>query len=104
MGMPADKLKDLKDQGDIQVINEAYSDRVFRQFGFLIKLRVRPGSDDRSPQVNYVCCKVLPHSYKVENQTLLKRLQAYKQKIGFVDKPFVEQQSRQRKQIQAVDL
>jgi len=30
MGMTADKLKDLKDQGDIQVINEAYSDRLYR--------------------------------------------------------------------------
>ena len=71
MGMPANKLKDLKDQGDIQVINEAYADRVYRQFGFLIKYRVRPGMDERGPQVNYVCCKVMPHSFKLENQTLL---------------------------------
>jgi hypothetical protein len=27
MGMTADKLRDLKDLGDIQVINEAYADR-----------------------------------------------------------------------------
>ncbi len=30
MGLPAEKLKDLKDTGDIQVVNEAYSDRLFR--------------------------------------------------------------------------
>ncbi len=67
MGMPAEKLKDLKDQGDIQVINEAYADRIYRQFGFLIKLRLRPGFDERGPQVNYICAKVMPHSYKLEN-------------------------------------
>jgi hypothetical protein len=47
MGMQAEKLKELKDQGDIQVINEAYNDRLYRQFGFLIKMRVRPGFGDR---------------------------------------------------------
>ena len=30
MGMTAEKLKDLRDEGDIQVINEAYADRHYR--------------------------------------------------------------------------
>ena len=64
MGMTAEKLKDLKDQGDIQVINEAYSDRIYRQFAFLVKIRVRPAYQEQGTQLNYVCSKVMPHSYK----------------------------------------
>jgi hypothetical protein len=30
MGLPADKLKDIKDQGDIQVINDTFQDRLYR--------------------------------------------------------------------------
>ena len=41
MGLKAEKLRELKDQGDIQVINEVYQDRLYRQFGFLIKVRPR---------------------------------------------------------------
>jgi hypothetical protein len=48
MGLPADKLKELKDGGDIQIINEAYADRLYRHFGFLLKVRTRPGFGDRA--------------------------------------------------------
>ena len=41
MGLKADKLRELKDQGDIQVINEVYQDRLYRPFGFIIKVRPR---------------------------------------------------------------
>lgn len=57
MGLPADKLKELKDTGDIQVINEAYSDRLFRQFGFLMKVRARQGGfgPEGQSNVSFVC-------------------------------------------------
>ena len=77
MGMPAEKLRDLKEQGDIQVINEAYNDRIYRQFTFLVKVRMRPGYGGQEQKVDYVCCKVMPHSYKNENEMLLKRLKIY---------------------------
>jgi predicted acetyltransferase len=40
MGLPADKLKDIKDQGDIQVINDTFHDRLYRRFGLIIKPKV----------------------------------------------------------------
>ena len=46
MGLPADKLRELKDQGDIQVINEAYADRLYRHFGLLVKVRPRQSYDN----------------------------------------------------------
>ena len=42
MGITAEKLKDIKDQGDIQVINEAYHKRLYKHFGMLIKMRLKP--------------------------------------------------------------
>jgi replication factor A1 len=88
MGLPADKLKELKDQGDIQVINEAYADRLYRHFAFLLKVRTRPGFGDNAGQLqySYSCIKIIPHQYKTENHMLLLRLNVYKEKMGHVDK------------------
>ena len=40
MGLPADKLKDIKDQGDIQIINDTFHDRQYRKFGLIIRPKV----------------------------------------------------------------
>jgi hypothetical protein len=42
MGMSAEKLKEIKDQGDIQVINDTYSERIYRHFAMLIRVRPKP--------------------------------------------------------------
>ena len=87
MGMTAEKLKDLKDQGDIQVINEAYNDRLYRPYGFMLKVRPRSSYDCQSTNYQFVCVKVLPHSYKIANDMLLDRLASFKKKFGYVDQP-----------------
>lgn len=40
MGLPAEKLKDIKDQGDIQVINDTFHDRIYRKFGMIVRTKV----------------------------------------------------------------
>jgi lactam utilization protein B len=40
--LPADKLKEIRDQGDIQVINDTFLDRQYRRFGLIVKPKVEP--------------------------------------------------------------
>ena len=42
MGISAEKLKEIKDQGDIQVINDTYNDRVYKHFSMLVRVRPKP--------------------------------------------------------------
>lgn len=64
MGIPADKLKEIKDQGDIQVINDTYQERIYKHFAMLIRVRPKPQyqqnmdnsryhGDNERPQNNY---------------------------------------------------
>ena len=41
--------------------------------------------DQGQMQYNYVCQKVMPHSYKIANKMLVDRLSQYKKLMGFVD-------------------
>ena len=42
MGLTAEKLKEIKDQGDIQVINDTYNERVYKPFAMLVRVRHKP--------------------------------------------------------------
>ena len=104
MGLTAEKLKEIKDQGDIQVINDTYSDRVYRHFAMLVRVRPKPAYQQNLDKdlktgdtSNYqmFCSKVLDHSWKIENQILTQRLDTYKKLSGYV-----EISSEERKRMQ----
>lgn len=98
MGLPADKLKDIRDQGDIQVINDTFLDRQYRKFGLILKPKVearmyRNNDGDfhnkgPSHSVKLSCVRVMEHSWATENQMLLSRLKLYE--------PLFEHQPHQR--------
>ena len=81
MGLTAEKLKEIKDQGDLQVINDTYADRCYLPFAMLVRVRVKPSyNNERNPdgsikyEYQFFCSKVLEHSYKIENEILVSRL------------------------------
>ena len=98
MGLKADKLRELKEQGDIQVINEVYQDRLYRPFGFMLKVRARSNPyEQQSAQYNYVCQKVMPHSFKIANKMLIERLGTYKALMGYNDEALSDNVSTKRR-------
>jgi len=81
MGITAERLKAIKDEGDIQVINDAYQDRHYKHFELSIKAKQRNHQDDYRP--SFFAVKVFAHSFYHENQVLLKRLELYKALFGY---------------------
>jgi hypothetical protein len=59
----------------------------------LVKVRPKPAyqqnleRSDGGPVSNYqmFCAKVLDHSWKIENQILLSKLNVYKEAFGYID-------------------
>ena len=91
MGLTAEKLKEVKDQGDIQVINDAYTDRAYQPFAMLIRVRQKTAYQKENSEggpmtsIQMFCSKVLDHSYNIENEILLSRLRAYKNIMAYRD-------------------
>eukprot|EP00347_Sterkiella_histriomuscorum_P004404 403360589 len=106
MGLPADKLKEIKDQGDIQVINDTFSDRQFRKFGLIVKPKQLTyqnnngnnyGQEEGAKNFRLNCTKVMEHSWQIENQMILSRLKLYEKAIGY-ERQELELNQKQRKQ------
>lgn len=65
----------------------------------LVRIRLKPAyqqnnmqNKEDGPQSNYqfFCAKVLDHSWKIENEILIDRLDRYKELMGYKDIPYEE--------------
>jgi len=65
-GVTAEKIKELKEQGESAQVNDAFCDAQFKPFTFTVKATARSFQDET--RLNFSCTKIIPHSFTAENK------------------------------------